>query len=194
MNALTFAAMKKFCLVLTIFAVVSISVALAIPLIAQQQGQRGTATPPPTRAQLIAGQQGHGNGKLIVYSDMALFLRGSPEDCYLKNRFKPGDGVGWRITVVDGGTGEPEITADPVIHVTYNGQTIDVPTRYRGSVEPGGRGGGPLRQNQWTGKWDVPKDAVTGIAQYTITAKDKFGRTAEFKPFDNPASLLTIVQ
>jgi hypothetical protein len=31
---------------------------------------------------------------------------------------------------------------------------------------------------------DRPADAPTGIVRFTVTAKDKYGRTGEFKPFD----------
>ena len=35
-------------------------------------------------------------------------------------------------------------------------------------------------------------DAPTGIVHFTVTAKDKYGRTGEYKPFDVEASQLTI--
>ena len=46
----------------------------------------------------------------------------------------------------------------------------------------------------WTGVWEVPADAPLGTASYTVTAKDKFGRTATFTPFPNRLSQLTIVE
>jgi hypothetical protein len=39
----------------------------------------------------------------------------------------------------------------------------------------------------------VPADAPTGVVQVTVTAMDKSGRSAEWKPFPNVASHLTIV-
>jgi len=45
----------------------------------------------------------------------------------------------------------------------------------------------------WVAKWIVPNDAPTGIVHFTVTAKDKYGRTGEYTPFDVEASQLTIV-
>jgi hypothetical protein len=134
--------------------------------------------------------QAPATGKLVLFSDLAMFKgMGQPDNCILKNRFKKGEPVGWRITAVDGGTGQPETSAEVVVHVTYGGKRLDVPARYRGFVGPG-----PIVPNMWTAKWIVPADAPTGIVRYTVTAKDKYGRTAEFKPFPDEESFLTIVQ
>ena len=46
----------------------------------------------------------------------------------------------------------------------------------------------------WTGVWEVPADAPLGTVSYTITAKDKFGRTASYTPFPNHLSQLAIVE
>jgi len=62
-----------------------------------------------------------------------------------------------------------------------------VPARYRGT------GRGNLTPNLWSAKWAVPADAPTGVVQVTVTAMDKAGRSAEWKPFPNAASHLTIV-
>ncbi len=45
----------------------------------------------------------------------------------------------------------------------------------------------------WTGSWTVPDDAPTGTISYTVTATDRFGRTATFTPFSAQASQLVIV-
>ena len=129
-------------------------------------------------------------GKLVLFSDMALFAGvGKPENCTLRNRFKRGEPAGFRISAVDGLTGEPEKTAQVVVHVTFGGRTVDVPARYRGVP-----GGGPVVPNLWSAKWMVPADAPVGTVRYTVTAKDSKGRTATFTPFPDEASQLTIVQ
>ena len=46
----------------------------------------------------------------------------------------------------------------------------------------------------WTGVWVVPADAPVGVMKYTVTAVDRFGRTASFSPFINAVSQLTIVE
>jgi hypothetical protein len=129
-------------------------------------------------------------GKLVLFADMALFAgMGQPRNCTLMNRFKPGEPVGFRVSVMDGATGDPAADAAVVIHLTYGGRTVDVPARYRGVG-----GGGPVVPNMWTAKWIVPADAPTGVVQVRVTAKDKRGRTAEWRPFPDPQAHLTIVK
>jgi hypothetical protein len=125
--------------------------------------------------------------KLIVYGDMAMFLPpGNPENCLLRNRFRRGDPVGFRMFVADPETGNREESAQLVVHLNYAGTTLDIPMRYRATAAQ------PERQF-WVAKWMVPQDAPVGIIRYTVTATDKYGRTGEYKPFEVQASQLTIV-
>lgn len=157
-------------------------------------GGRGNAPPPPAPAK----QQGHGTGKLIIWGDLASFQpRGHPMNCLTMNRFKRGEPVGFRMTAIDGGTGEIENTAELVAHVIYGGKTIDVPMRWRGAGGPNAPPpSGYLRPivELWTGRWDVPADAPTSMLLYTVSAKDAFGRTTIFQPFSFSSSQLTIVE
>ena len=126
-------------------------------------------------------------GTLILRGDMAYFLGpGKPKNCTLNNVYRRGDPVGWRIEAVDPQTGqhvEPE--AQLVVHLNYGGATKDIPMRWRANQT------NPTYQF-WVAKWIVPNDAPTGIVHFTVTAKDKYGRTGEYKPFDVEASQLTI--
>jgi hypothetical protein len=127
-------------------------------------------------------------GRLAIFADMALFSgNGQPRNCFTMNRYKVGEPVGFRVSVVDGATGQPAADAEVVVHLTYGGKTEDLPARYRGA------GRGNLIPNLWTAKWTVPAGTPTGVVGVTVTAKDKSGRTAEWKPFPNVASHLTIV-
>jgi hypothetical protein len=127
-------------------------------------------------------------GNLILRGDMAYFLGpGKPKNCTLNNVYKRADPVGWRIEAVDPETGqhvEPE--AQLVVHLNYGGKTQDIPMRWRANAT------NPTYQF-WVAKWIVPADAPTGIVRFTVTARDKYGRTGEYKPFDVEASQLTIV-
>ena len=135
--------------------------------------------PPPPSA---------GKGKLIVYGDMAMFQPpGHPENCLLRNRFKRGEPVGFRMFVADPSTGNREESAQLVVHLSVAGKTVDVPMRYRATEKQ------PER-TFWVAKWVVPADTPVGIVRYTVTASDKYGRTGEFKPFEVQASQLTIVE
>jgi hypothetical protein len=139
-------------------------------------------------ASLHLAAQEKKSGTLILRGDMTYFFGpGKPKNCNLSNVYKRGEPVGWRIEAVDPETGqhvEPE--AKLVVHITYAGQTKDIPMRWRATAQQ------PERQF-WVAKWIVPQDAPTGIVRFTVTAQDKYGRTGEFKPFDVEASQLTIV-
>ena len=165
-------------------------VAQAVP--AGQAAGRGQPAPPP------AAQAGHPTGKLVIWGDVALFSTpADPDNCILTNRFKRGQKVGFRMTAFDGGSGEVENTATLTVHVNYGGKTADAPMRWRGAAGPSAPAPrGYLRSpvELWTGSWTVPADAPTGTLSYTVTATDKFGRTASFTPFSAEASQLVIVQ
>ena len=127
-------------------------------------------------------------GALAIFADLALFSgNGQPRNCFTMNRFQAGEPVGFRVSVIDGATGKPAADAEVVIHLTYAGRTEQVPARYRGA------GRGNQIPNLWTAKWTVPADAPTGVIDVRIVATDKSGRTAEYRPFPNPASHLTVI-
>jgi hypothetical protein len=181
--------------VLSLVALVTIGIGWT----ASGQGQpaapgqgRGRGEPPPPPPP----QAGHPAGKLVIWGDLASFDNPPtlPTHCILTNRFKHGQRVGIRMTAIDGGSGEVENTAVLTAHLTYGGKTIDVPMRWRGV------GGFPASEysrqpsEMWTGAWIVPADAPIGTINYTVTAMDRFGRTATFSPFINAVSQLTIVE
>jgi hypothetical protein len=144
----------------------------------------------------LAGQAER-TGKLIVWGDIAVFQPPPhPENCTVKNRFKRGEPVGFRLYALDGGTNEPEPSAQLVVHITHGGRTIDIPALYRGVPQMNDitKTPMPVRANQWTARWVVPNDAPTGTVRYTVTARDRYGRTTEFVPQGGEPSLLTIVQ
>ena len=129
-----------------------------------------------------------GQGRLIVYGDIALFYPpGNPDNCILRNRFKRGEPVGFRMFVADPSTGKREESAQLVVHVNVAGKTVDIPMRYRATAAQ------PEREF-WVAKWVVPQDTPIGIIRFTVTASDKYGRTGEFKPFEVQASQVTIVE
>jgi hypothetical protein len=135
-------------------------------------------------------------GQLILFADTAVFAQPlNPENCSLRNRFKRGDFVGFRLYAVDGGTNKPEESATVVVHITSGGKTIDLPALYRAIPHKSEIGRDmPIRPGMWTAKWTVPQDAPTGTVQYSATATDKYGRTAEWTPKGGQPSWVTIVQ
>jgi hypothetical protein len=145
-------------------------------------------------ASMPASGQAPAGGKLILTGDLAVFAGGGkPDNCFLRNRFKRGENVGFRLSAIDGGTGAIEASAEIVVQITHAGKTVEVPARYRGVVPPGGRGASiPYL---WTAKWSIPADAPTGIVRFKAIAKDNKGRTAEWSVFANEeAAQLTVVE
>src|SRR5262249_11543937 len=97
---------------------------------ARGQGRGRGETPPPPQP-----QRGHPSGKLVIWGDMANFERpGVPNRCIAQSRYKRGARAGFRMTAIDGGTGEVENTAVLVVHLTYGGKTLDIPMRWRGNT------------------------------------------------------------
>ena len=93
-----------------------------------------------------------------------------------------------RISAIDPETGrhiEPE--AEIIVHLSYNGSTRDIKARWRATATQ------PEREF-WVAKWIVPDDAPVGMVRYSVTAKDKTGRTGEFRPYEVDASQITIVE
>lgn len=159
---------------LTILSLLALGATIALEQGTVAVGSQGTSAQP--------------RKKLIVYGDTAMFLPpGNPENCLLRNRFRRGDPVGWRMFVADPETGNREESAQLVVHVNFAGTTVDIPMRYRATAAQ------PERQF-WVAKWMVPNDAPMGIVRYTVTATDKYGRAGEYKPFEVQASQLTIVE
>src|ERR1700693_2553309 len=99
-------------------------------------------------------------GQLVLFADTAVFAEPqNPENCTLRNRFKAGDNVGFRLYAVDGGTNKPEESAQVVVHITSGGKTYDLPALYRAVPHKNEKGMDmPIRPGMWTAKWAVPED------------------------------------
>jgi hypothetical protein len=136
-----------------------------------------------------AGQQPPAGGQqLILSGDLTYFFgQGRPMNCFLSNRYKRGEPVGFRMTAIDPATGKRDRATKLVVHLTYGGKTVDVPMRDRQTDQQ------PEREF-FVAKWTVPEDAPLGVVRYTVTATDPQGRTGEWKPFDVAASQLTIIE
>ena len=134
-----------------------------------------------------SGQSASGE-TLFLRGDTVLFLGvGIPHSCAHNSYFKRGDRIGFRFTAINPATGKRDRATQLVVHLNYRGQMIDLPMRDRQNVKQ------PEREF-WIAEWKVPDDAMTGIINYTVTARDPQGRTGEFKPFDVESSQITIVE
>jgi len=139
-------------------------------------------------ASFVAGQAPSGGDHLFVYGDVVNFLGlGKPRSCAANTQFKKGDPVGFRMTAINPATGKRDRATQLVVHLTYNGKSVDIPMRDRQTEQQ------PEREF-WVGKWIVPDDATPGIVRYTVTAKDPQGRTGEYKPFNVDTSQITIIE
>ena len=189
--------LKPFC-VWAIVAVVAITAGSMLAGQGQRQGgggARGQAAPPPPPPP-PEPQAGHPTGKLVIWGDIASFdvPATRPTHCILTNRFVRGQRIGFRMTAIDGGSGETENTAVFTVHLKYAGQTIDIPMRWRGQGNVNATEYSRQPSEMWTGVWVVPMDAQPSVLSYTVTATDRFGRTASFSPFINAVSQITIVE
>jgi hypothetical protein len=146
----------------------------------------------------VAGQESKSQpaGKLVLFADTLVFSDPSnPDNCTMRNRFKRGDNVGFRLYAVDGGTNQSEDSAKVVVHIDFGGKTYDLPAKFRGIQQKNEKGMNmPIRPGMWTAKWLVPDDAPTGTVHYSAKASDKYGRTTEWKPQGGEPSFVTIVQ
>jgi len=135
----------------------------------------------------LAGQA-PASERLILSGDIVYFLGGGkPGNCFVSNRYKRGEPVGFRMTAINPATGTRDRATQLVVHITYGGKTVDVPMRDRQTEQQ------PEREF-FVAKWIVPDDAPLGVVRYTVTAKDSQGRTGEWKPFEVAASQLTIIE
>ena len=143
-----------------------------------------------------AAQDSKPTGKLLLFGDTDVFASpANPDNCTMTNRFKHGDNVGFRLYVIDGATGKADDSATVIVHISSGGRTYDLPAKYRGIAQKNESGMNmPIRPGMWTAKWTVPADAPTGTVQYSAKAKSKDGRTAEWTPFGDRRSYVTIVQ
>jgi len=136
----------------------------------------------------LAGQTPPGGGRLILSGDLVYFFGlGRPNNCFMSNRYKRGEPVGFRMTAINPETGRRDRKTQLVVHLTYGGKTVDLPMRDRQTEKQ-------PELDFFVAKWIVPDDAPIGAVHYTVTAKDPQGRTGEWRPFNVEPSQLTIVE
>ena len=147
---------------------------------------------------IIVGAMGANNAVRFFQPGTLIITPGDREDIVLAAANEKGEIVRYfesndvasyfgSPTARNGETGKYEPSAEIVVHLDYAGKKVDVPMRYRGNAKQ-------PELEFWVAKWVVPTDAPTGIIRYSATAKDKKGRTGEFKPFRQDLSELTVVE
>src|SRR5207247_6587465 len=76
----------------------------------------------------VTGQATPPAGKLILWGDIAVFQPPPhPENCTVKNRFKRGEQVGFRLYALDGGTNQPEQSDQVAVHIQNGGKEYEDP-------------------------------------------------------------------
>jgi hypothetical protein len=111
------------------------------------------------------------------------------KNCVQTNVIPLGGQVVWRIRVYDPVTGQAldDSKLESVVVKLADGQ--EFATRF--GMRP--REGPPI-EGFWTASFKVPADYAVGVLDYTVVAKDKEGRTGEWKQIKAvPAAALTIV-
>src|SRR5262249_3128686 len=83
-------------------------------------------------ATLPPSGQAQGSERLVLSGDTVYFHGlGKPNNCILTNRFKRGEPVGFRMTAINPATGKRDRSTQLVVHLNYNGKTMDLPMRDR---------------------------------------------------------------
>jgi len=113
--------------------------------------------------------------------------------CVATTHIKPGQTIGWRIKVVDTGTGkvlDNTQIEESGFKITVPGAT-DVPP-----IKWADHGGKPPQDAFFSTWWTVPDKQPTGVLPWTISVTAKDGRTAEVKHdvFNIKSSWLTVVE
>ncbi len=110
------------------------------------------------------------------------------KSCVQANTYPLGGQVVWRVRVVDPKTGDAmDANALESVTVTLaDGQAF--------TAKYGPHPKDPPNESFWTTSWKVPATYPTGTVDFKIVAKDKEGRTGEWKQISAvKAAVLTIV-
>jgi hypothetical protein len=119
--------------------------------------------------------------RMFFEGDMVL-----AQACVLKSRFTHGEGVVFRVRVLDPGTGQQLDAAKLKSLVIELGDGKKIPMKY------GGHPRGGTEDAFWSGSWKVPESYPTGTLAYTVVATDLKGQEVHWQPFTVKNSTLTI--
>jgi hypothetical protein len=105
--------------------------------------------------------------------------------CLLKNQYKRGEAVAFRIRVMmpDGKVADANALKSVQVEL---GNGTKLPARYGGH-------GMPPTDFFWSLFWTVPDDFPTGSLGYKVVATMQDGSTQEWKPFNRDSTLLTVI-
>jgi hypothetical protein len=108
--------------------------------------------------------------------------------CVLSSLYKRGEGVAWRVRVIDPETGQSvdDKGLKSLVVILSDGQKF--PMRY--GAHP--KGGTPT-DNFWATSWEIPATYPTGSFSYRVVATDLDGHETDWQPFKVAASQLTIL-
>jgi len=109
------------------------------------------------------------------------------KSCVQANKIPVGGQVVWRIRVIDPLTGKEmdDKSLDSVTIKLSDGQTF--------TAKYGGHPAAAPVDNFWATSWNVPANYPTGAVDYTVTAKDKEGRTGQWNQMKVASAMLQIV-
>jgi hypothetical protein len=119
--------------------------------------------------------------RMFFEGDMVL-----AQACVLKSRFTHGEGVVFRVRVLDPGTGQ-QLDATKLKSLA-----IELPDGKKVPMKYGGHPRGGTEDAFWSGSWKIPEDYPTGTLGYTVVATDLQGQDVRWKPFTVKNSTLTI--
>lgn len=108
--------------------------------------------------------------------------------CVLASLYKRGEGVVWRIRVVDPKSGQSvdDKGLKSLVVELSDGQKF--PMKYGEHPK-----GAPPTDKFWAASWEIPATYPTGGFSYRVVATDLDGHETDWQPFNVAASQLTIM-
>jgi len=119
--------------------------------------------------------------RMFFEGDMVL-----AQACVLQSRYRAGEGVVFRVRVLDPATGRQLDASKVKSLVVELADGKKVPLKY------GGHPRGGKEDAFWSGSWKVPENFPTGTFAYTVVVTDLEGQEVRWQPFTVKNSTLTI--
>jgi hypothetical protein len=166
----------------------------------KSSGVQAAADPPPVVVQPENEKGSYAPGNtLVLWGDTV--ITGGPgvaAACVQLSRFKPGQGVLFRMTAINPAKGEFAEDAELTVKIDLpSGTSTGIPTSYELPMKYRGPDDRP---GFWTVKWPLPPAANWVfpsnnkiVLDYVVEARDSKNRTGRWEPFNVTNSLLTIV-
>ena len=107
--------------------------------------------------------------------------------CVLSSQYKRGEGVAWRIRVIDPKSGQS------VDGKGLKSLVVELSDGQKFPMKYGPHPKGPPTDHFWSVSWMIPATYPTGSFSYRVVATDLDGHQTDWQPFNVAPSQLTVV-